>query len=238
MDNMQERYLGELILKSLTGNASDRQIEQLGEIVSNDPQAMYYYSEYISLYACLACPGSASNPSQDEEGSEVSMDSNVSLDGVDVTKDVLSDEKEDTVAGYQVSLDSNIMQAMQELAEFEATAPAVHIGKPIERPDEPPIIRPARSKQEISKFSVLTLAFSTAAMILLLFLARLVHEGPPLVASLGYTVDAVWGQSTEEKVMGEDLEAGAYYLEKGLAQILFYNGATVIPKIMDGKCRF
>lgn len=59
MDSRQEYDLGELILNSLSGNASDQQIDKLREIVSNDPQAMNYYTEYISLYACLESPSSS-----------------------------------------------------------------------------------------------------------------------------------------------------------------------------------
>lgn len=130
------------------------------------------------------------------------------------------------------SIDNTIVQDKQfdidtwnAMAEVERTAVAVEIEKPVTEPVYK-FIEIEKSKP--SKLLIYTAIFSSAAMILLMLLVWIVPVSPPAVASLGYTVDAVWGQSTEVNVMGDDLEAGAYYLEKGLAQILFYNGAKAI----------
>lgn len=158
MNDFQGKFdaeqLGQLILLSLDESASDQQVIQLNEILRRSQEACVFYLEFIETYTAIR--QTAEKVQSSAWDNNLPMDSNVSLDGIDVTKDVLSDKKEDTVAGFQVSLDSNIMQAMRELTEVAATAPTVHVEKPVEEPDKPagpPVIKPARPERKMSKFS-------------------------------------------------------------------------------------
>lgn len=165
-------------------------------------------------------------------GYEVVMDSNVSLEGVDVTK---LDEKKETVAGSQGSLNSKFMQILQEIANSEANAPTVHIEKPVEEPADPPVIKPARPERKMSKFSVFTLMLSSAAV--LLFVAMVffmpIH---PMVATLTDSIDAEWVDMKDIPVNGDPLSQGEMTLAKGFAEITFKDGAVVIieaPAIIE-----
>ncbi|MCK4997933.1 MAG: FecR domain-containing protein [Anaerohalosphaera sp.] len=122
-----------------------------------------------------------------------------------------------------------------ELAEVERTAITVEVEKPVAEPVEVTRGITKIEKQLPSKLLIYTAILSTAAMLFLMLLLWIVPAEPPIVASLGYTVDAVWGQYTEEKVMGEELRRGGYYLEKGLVQIVFNDGAKVI---LEGPADF
>lgn len=112
-----------------------------------------------------------------------------------------------------------------ELAEVERTATTVEIIKPAkEAVEQYTEIR----KSTPSKLSIFAAILSTAAMLFLAIYAFVVPAEPPIVASLGYTVDAEWRQSISDKVVGDQLRFGKYYLEKGFIQILFGNGAKVV----------
>ena len=161
MDSITEHKLNGLITLMLEGKASGDQMEFLYSILSESPEAVDHYVESMSVISCLLKADARLLSSV--EDNNLPMGSNISLDGVDIVKDVPSDEKEDTVAGFQVSLDSNIMQAMRELAEFEATAPTVHVEKPVEEVPEfkfHKVRKVARQRRQVSKFSIFTLILS------------------------------------------------------------------------------
>ena len=118
--------------------------------------------------------------------------------------------------------------AWSALAEAEKTAITVKSDESEKRSVELAGQVKVIEKSTPSKLIVFSAILSTAAMLLLLLYVWIVPAEPPIVASLGYTVDAVWGQSTREKVTGKDLRQDTYYLQKGFAQILFHDGAKAI----------
>ena len=62
MDERQQYNLGELIMKSLSGTADESDFAQMRQCLTNDPEALDYYFEYVGLYAYLESPGNVSFP--------------------------------------------------------------------------------------------------------------------------------------------------------------------------------
>ena len=128
--------------------------------------------------------------------------------------------------GQNVPYDIELWKA---LAKHETTAPAFPIEKPSEEQNEPggvPLIMPARPERRMSRFSVLTLMLSTAAMMLI---AAMVLFKPvyPIVATLTDSIDAEWVDTTDMPTKGDPLRQGEFILAKGAAEITFEDGAVV-----------
>lgn len=119
------------------------------------------------------------------------------------------------------------IELWKALANHEEIASAIQIEKLSIEPDEPEPIKPARSEREVSKFSIFTLAFSAAAM--LLFTA-IVFFTPvrPSVATLTDSINAEWINTKDIPVNDDTLFQGELILAKGLAEITFDGGAIVI----------
>lgn len=66
MNDKQQYDLGELIIKSLSGMASESDILQLQQVLLQEPDAMDYYLEYVSLCAYLESPGNVSFPRSED----------------------------------------------------------------------------------------------------------------------------------------------------------------------------
>ena len=122
----------------------------------------------------------------------------------------------------------------QALAENEKTAPGVLVEKPIEKPVKMGMIKVEKVKRTISRFSIYTLALSTAAVLLFIVMILLTPVRP-IVATLTNSINAEWISEDEMPAEGDVLRQGTYYLEKGLVQILFDNGAKVI---LEGPADF
>ncbi|MCF7954532.1 MAG: hypothetical protein K9M75_01905 [Phycisphaerae bacterium] len=202
MDSSQRRDLGELILKSLSGIASDRQRQQLGEIVSNDPQAMEYYMDYINLYACLTSPGSSSNSSQQLESYDDSNDS--------------------AIMQAMLALAECEMTAPGVVIEEPVT------NKPllpmIDKSTIPSPRGPGPGKFQL--FITLTMAAC------LMFMFAYVYFAPkadplPVVAELVDQVNTVWDQEMQLPDDGGLMRQSIYRLKEGLVSILFKGGAKI-----------
>jgi hypothetical protein len=66
VNDRQQYDLGELIMKSLDGAASESDFEKLRQFLADNPEAMDYYLEYVGLYAYLQSPGNVSFPKPED----------------------------------------------------------------------------------------------------------------------------------------------------------------------------
>jgi hypothetical protein len=159
-------------------------------------------------------------------GYDVVMDSSISLKGVDIDR-VLAEDKEPAV-----SLDSNIMQALQELAECERTAPTVIVEKPVV---ERELIRNIDNSNfkifagSVNKLSLCAAVFFAACLIGLLGFAYFTPTpvDPPVVAQLIDQIDAVWDEEMQLPDYDDCMRQSTYRLTAGFASIKFNDGANV-----------
>ncbi len=135
--------------------------------------------------------------------------------------------------------ENNFDNILAELANHEKVAPVIQISKAdkeSERELIQKVIYPSREKRKISKFNIVSLVMSAAAI---LFLALFIHFSPVpkqrLVGRLTRTADAEWINATGAVKEGSDLYSGPLYLKKGLAEIVLDNGAEMI---VQGPCDF
>jgi len=127
---------------------------------------------------------------------------------------------------------------LEEMAEYEKTAPETEIPKekPLrERELIQKVVYRSRGKRKISKFSIFTLAMSTAAVlsIVAMILFSPIH---PVVATLTDSINAEWMDTGDNPVIDDVLRQGELTLVRGLAEITFDNGAIVIveaPAVFD-----
>ena len=124
------------------------------------------------------------------------------------------------------------------LAEQERTAPTVDV--PRELPD-PKLIQqvfyPSRSKKQLSKFSLVTLISSAAALIFLMVFARFAPVEQVEVATLQDAINAKWGESDVKLVRGDRILSGSSHslLGGGYVKLLFDNNAGVT---IEGPAEF
>jgi len=202
MDNTQRRDLGELILKSLSGIASDHERQQLRAIVSTNPQAMEYYTDYINLYACLASPGSSANSSQNLESYDDSNDSAIMQ-----AMHALA-ECERTAPGVVIE---------EPVVERELIQKVDYSNIPSPRGPRP---------GKFQLFVTLTMAAC------LMFMFAYVHFAPqpaplPIVADLIDQVNTVWDENLQLPDDGGLMRQSIYRLNEGLVSILFKGGAKI-----------
>lgn len=124
-------------------------------------------------------------------------------------------------------IDQNCSALLRTLAQEETQAPAIKVP-----PKEPELIHNVRREKvtyALSRRSLFTLAASAAAILLLgVFLRLTPPDRPALVARLTRTVDAQWENALGVVQTGADLYSGPMRLAKGLAEITFDGGATVV----------
>jgi hypothetical protein len=238
----------DLLILLLEDDLKDFQKERLIEWSQADPDAPKKYADFSSYYSIISIEiasgvdpevGSSSDSQFDQalcqavnSGSPGDMDSNVSLDGFDTTE-VLSNKKEDTVAGFPASMDNNIMQAFQELAEVEETAPTVEIPKEeVAEEAGPVVVRPARVNKPASKFQIFTLITGVAAVLFLALFIKFVPEALPSieVATLTDQMNVQWGDSGFNYENGERLLTNdfPFDLKKGFVSIEYDEGVEVV----------
>ncbi len=133
-----------------------------------------------------------------------------------------------------LSFDESLWDA---LAREELTAPEVAVSR---ENAEPELIRkviyPPREKYKVSKFSMLTLAASAAAVLFIVLFFQLVPARSELtVGRLTQTVETQWKNATGPLLESTDLYPGRMVLQKGLAKIIMNNGAEVI---IESPCEF
>lgn len=242
MEDMRNYILlSELIQRELDGVLSDEQVASLHEMLTKDPEAFEYYIETILTISLLHEPqGScielnnslkfSENPEDSQFDGDLPMDSNVSLEGVDI-QDVLSDKKEAAVAGYDDSADRAAKEAMHQLADCEENAVAVEIPK--EQPQQELIqkVEHIKIERNVSKTSRTIGLLSVAAMLLLIIIIRfLPSNAPKPVASFVRGFNTRWSNSDELMEDGARLwnDGQWYCLDQGLAEIVFDSGAKVL----------
>jgi hypothetical protein len=130
-----------------------------------------------------------------------------------------------TLCLEQINQDCSAL--LKTLAQEETQAPTIAIP-----PKEPELIQRVQREKvtyALSRRSLLMLAVSAAAILLLVVFLRLTPpDRPALVARLTRTVDAQWENAVGVVQTGADLYAGPMRLSKGLAEITFDGGATVV----------
>ena len=225
MDDKQKLALGELILKTLSGDSSDQDIQRLAGTVLDDPRAMEYYKDYIILYSSLESPGLSSNFVPEDH--KVLIDNQTSLRGVNLAE-LNTDED------YDESKDRGLTQEMLALLEMERTAPAIEIKKHVVQQPRLPMLD--KSQLNITmhpKPSRGRLAFllSVAASFLLV-VGYLHFFAPkpftaPVVATLEDSIDAVWDSKSQIPDEFGGMVQSTYGLKEGYASILFNGGAKV-----------
>ncbi|AQT70037.1 FecR protein [Anaerohalosphaera lusitana] len=120
-----------------------------------------------------------------------------------------------------------------ELSKYEMTAPAVVVSEQEEgRNIIQKVEYPQREKHKLSKFQIVTLIISSAALLFVVFILNFVRpkEGSIKVATLVDQVDAEWTDEGVRWTNGVGFWTGdsPYLLTKGFARILSNNGADVI----------
>ncbi|MDK1030035.1 MAG: NPCBM/NEW2 domain-containing protein [Anaerolineae bacterium] len=115
----------------------------------------------------------------------------------------------------------------QILAETEKTSPEIPVKKPIEKSVEPELTKTEKPGRKISRFSIFTLALSSAA-ILLFMVMLLIPSVRPVVGVLTDSINAEWINTKDIPVNGDTLSQGEITLAKGFAEITFDDGAVVV----------
>ncbi len=122
----------------------------------------------------------------------------------------------------------------QILAETEKTSPEIPVKKPIEKSVEPELAKIEKPVHKISRFSIFTLTFSAAAMLLFMVMV-LFSPTRPIVATLTDSIDAEWEGKKAVPINGDVLSQGTMYLASGLVEITFDYGAHVV---IEGPAEF
>jgi hypothetical protein len=218
----------------MDGQITVEEIQQFNTLLSTHPDLESYYFKCVQLQFALrgvpiACKFTLSEELDLNEatnsGYDVVMDSKVSLRGVDIN-DILAEDKEETV-----SLDSNIMQALQELAECERTAPTVIVKKPV-------VERELIQKVDNSNFKIfagsvnkplLSAVISVAACFTAFFGYLYFMSGPilPVVAHLTDSIDAVWDEEMQLPDYDDCMRQSCYRLTAGYVNFRFNSGAEM-----------
>jgi hypothetical protein len=159
---------------------------------------------------------------------EAMLDSNIVLEGVSV-KDISLDEKEQITTADDVSIDSGILHAMQELARFEREAPVIEIHK-----DEPlreliqKVVYPPREKVKMSTFHKFTFAACATMVLFFVYLHFAPQPDQQVVARVAQSVNAKWLSASGPITVGSDLSPGPLILKEGFAEIRLKCGARVL----------
>ena len=156
------------------------------------------------------------------------------------TYSVIYNEVSGQVEGrYGSSEDTQLDQAIwTALAEYEKTAPSVEI--PVEGL-EPELITnvvyPPRQKRKLSKFSLLTLAASAAAVLCVALFVQFAPVPGQEIATLQDVIGAKFIDTPSALEIGSRLSTneGKWFLQKGTAKILYDNGVQVV---LEGPAEF
>lgn len=119
-------------------------------------------------------------------------------------------------------------QLWDELAEAEATSPAITLPKiSKEQPDGQ--AAPNAPTHKISKMSLISLITSAAAMLFVVLFARFAPvKGQFVVGKLADTIHARWEDPTGQINPGCDVFVGSMNLIEGLAEIVLDSGAIAV----------
>jgi hypothetical protein len=114
------------------------------------------------------------------------------------------------------------------LAEIEKNAETIEIApSPIQ--EEVVYQAPIQVKHRVSRTSLVAIIMSTAALLLwLVYVSLNPRTANPVVGVLADVVDARWQNDVVSFQPGQDLRAGVLSLQRGLAQVRFDSGASVI----------
>lgn len=123
------------------------------------------------------------------------------------------------------------MAVWKDLSEYERVAQAIEISVNQTHQQEEPVKISAKpwEKRKISKFNIFTLVTSAAILVFSVLLMKLTPPaGGVLVGSLTRSADAQWESACGDIAAGSELRVGPLKLVKGLAEIQFEDGASVI----------
>lgn len=124
------------------------------------------------------------------------------------------------------------MQLLTEFAQYEKTAPQIEI--PVEEPHRDliqKVVYPSREKRKMSRFSVVFLAMSTAAILFFfLFLRFVPPKGGVQVATLTDSIGAEWAGNSASFDKGARMAIGneSLLLREGYVELLFDTNARVV----------
>ncbi len=158
------------------------------------------------------------------------------LSGNEIKNNALSDMTETIISDDDISDDSDFMQALRELAEQEATAPALPREEPEEQIELPRKsgtrgIRPVGYRRKL----LFKAACVIGAFVLIIWLDSLTKRSTPdappmtspIVASLSDQIDAAWDRDYKKPDIDGQLPQDTYRLAKGYVSIKFNSGAKV-----------
>ena len=233
---MDYNKINELLFRLIDNEINDSELNELTDWLNSSREAQVYYCQFmrdisgISLKKMTAIPEDHSDANNI---AELTIDSNTSVRGIDIN-DVLSDK--DQEEAYDILYDAaNTSALLQGLADDVKTAPSVDVEKPIAKPIEEFIPKPSKTKRKVSKFSVFTLAFSAAAMILLLITLHLAPSSSKVVAVLSDQVGTEWKTVSSPLETGSVLLSDEYSLSKGFVKIRLNKGTEVV---IEGPAEF
>jgi hypothetical protein len=156
------------------------------------------------------------------------------------TYSIICNEVSGHVEGqYGLSEDTQFDQAIwTALAECEKTAPSVEI--PVKESDPELItnvVYPPRQKRKLSKFSLFTLAAPVAAMLCMFLFVQFAPVPGQEIATLQDAIDAKFIDAPSALEIGSRLSTneGEWFLQKGIAKILYDNGVEVV---LEGPVEF
>ncbi len=184
------------------GVITDAQFDRLDAWLSSDEHACQVYVDYVKMWAELESFQTAAKPGYDP-----------------LLADSLQPDEKTVIDPH----------LWRQLAENERTAPTIQIEKHIENePVEPIVFERIKVERKVSKFSIFTVVFSAAAMLLLVLMVKL-NPIRPTVALLTDSINAEWLNAKGKPFSNDVLKQGdALTLAKGLVEITFDDGAVVI----------
>ncbi len=125
----------------------------------------------------------------------------------------------------------------KRLSEFEKSAPAIEIEKPIPEELSVEMLRLEKPSRKISKFSIFSAILSVAAVLFVLVYVKFVPPAASTVATIADSLNAQWLPSKHPTGVGSILwnNEGTRTLQKGIVKIEFDYGAVVI---IEGPTEF
>ena len=229
--------LGQLILNSLDGSASDADVTQLNDILRSSTAACEFYLEFIETYTSISQISRKTEFGFDTGEFEAvtpvtvpraSEHSNVSLRGVDL-EEIMADVDIDDADDGEMTVD------LLEILELVRTSPAVEIEKTEPVKPKPELIQkvesnfkwfPGRPSRHMTRTLLAMAACFVGAVCYVHFFAPK-QVDRPVVAYLDDSINAVWDDDLQMPDQDGEMVQSRYRLKEGFASILFDSGAKV-----------
>lgn len=193
--------LYELILKSLEGTISREEFEVLKSRLSEEPDDVKHYVDFMATYAAMYQPGSAC-------AFVLAPDADAEMRFDNILWHALA-ENEKVAAGVEVSNPDRDEVSTTE-REFSERRGII------------------KRRRKVSRLSLYTAIISTAALAMMMAYVIFNPRVEPIVAAVTDVMDARWAEDFKISDSYMELRPGRMRLSRGFAEITFDGGAVVL----------